>query len=102
MIAGLSRIMFANRLPRSSSGQDAALSRLKQEFDSPTGRQKSILAIFLRLFHRVRRLPSHAFDGISHGILAADGMQLSDKAIRALKPKEKASKATCRQRLHIL
>ena len=95
--------MFANRLPRSSSGQDAALSRLKQEFDSPTGRQKSILAIFLSLFQsRVRRLPSHAFDGISGGILAADGMQLSDKAIRALKPKEKASKATGGQCLHIL
>ena len=30
--------MFSALLPRSSSGQDAALSRLKQEFDSPTGR----------------------------------------------------------------
>jgi hypothetical protein len=47
-------------------------------------------------------LPSHAFDGISGGILAADGMHLSDKAIRALKPKEQASKATGGHGLHML
>ena len=41
LIGGAAHFIFSALLPRSSSGQDAALSRLKQEFDSPTGRQSS-------------------------------------------------------------
>jgi hypothetical protein len=52
------------------------------------------------------RLPSHASDGILDGILAADGigedLQLSDKAIRALRPKEKPYKVTGGDGLYIL
>jgi integrase len=45
------------------------------------------------------RLPSHVRDGIGDGIFGGDGirddsMQLNDKAIRALKPREKPYKAT--------
>ena len=39
LIGGAAHFMVLAPSPRSSSGQDAALSRLKQEFDSPTGRQ---------------------------------------------------------------
>lgn len=41
LIGGTAHFILSALLPRSSSGQDAALSRLKQEFDSPTGRHRT-------------------------------------------------------------
>ena len=50
LIGGAAHFMFSALLPRSSSGQDAALSRLKQEFDSPTGRHFLSISLIFNAF----------------------------------------------------
>ena len=50
LLGGAAHFIFSALLPRSSSGQDAALSRLKQEFDSPTGRQYISKFLFSPIF----------------------------------------------------